>query len=133
MTATRTIVHVGRNGRVNELRFEGAVTYLASTTNPAHRRRFPTRDEAVCHLRAGHVASSVPGFLAATEDAVREMERAIEDERVHGTRPGDGSSAGRVMAKALGWVTYHRGQLANARGEAHSWYHPTHGGQNGRP
>jgi len=128
MTGTRNIVHVAPNGRVDELSFEGAVTYLARTRNPAHRRRFSTREAAVAHLRAMHLAHPPEGFLAIIEDSVREMEGVIEVERGHGTRPDDGTSAGRIMAKELQWVAYHRAQLANASREAHSWYDPKGGG-----
>jgi len=129
MGTTRDIVHVGSNGRVDELRFEGAVTYLARTRDPAHRRRFPTRDGAIAHLRAMHLAHPPQGLLAIIEDSVREMERVIEAERENGTRPDDRTNAGRIMAKSLEWVAYQRVQLANASREAHFWYDPK-GGEN---
>jgi hypothetical protein len=79
-----------------------------------------------------HLARPPRGILAIIEDSVREMERVVEAEREHGTRPDDGTSAGRIMAKELQWVACQRTQLANASGEAHSWYDPKGGGGNVR-
>jgi hypothetical protein len=133
MTLTRNIVHVAPNGRVDELGDVGELRFLARTFDPSQRERFATLGEAIAHMRAMHQAYSGPGVLAIAEDSVRKIERVIADEMAHGTRPGDGTPAGRILASELKWVAYQRGQLANARGEAHSWYDPIDGGRNGRP
>jgi hypothetical protein len=132
MTPTRTIVHVGPNGRVDDRRDGSAVTYLARTTNPAHRQRFATQEGAVAHLREMHRRGSESGILAVLEDAVCEMERVIAVERNHGTRPDDGSDAGRLMTKSLRWIAAQRDHIDLARAEAHSWYNPMGGDRNVR-
>jgi hypothetical protein len=64
------------------------------------------------------------GVIVITEKIVTEMERVIAAERAQGTEPSDGTEAGRIMASELKWLDYQRGQLANARREATSWYDP---------
>jgi hypothetical protein len=64
------------------------------------------------------------GVMAVTEEIMAEMEHVLAEGRARGVRPGDGTAAGKFMAREQQRLDYHRAQLANARREAHSWYDP---------
>jgi hypothetical protein len=51
-------------------------------------------------------------------------ERACGQERARGTRPDDGTAAGKLLAEQEAWLTFNRRQLANAREQEASAYLP---------
>jgi hypothetical protein len=75
--------------------------------------------------RASVARGGLPGVLDALEQAIAMTERACEQERARGTKPDDGTAAGKLLAEQETWVEFNRRQLANAREQEASHYQPS--------
>jgi hypothetical protein len=74
--------------------------------------------------RASVARGGLPGVLDAIDEAIAMTERACRQERARGTRPDDGTAAGKLLAEQETWVTFNKRQLANAREQEASVYQP---------
>jgi len=74
-----------------------------------------TERQALYRRRGKMARDYHDGLIGAVKAAIDITERAITEERQHGTRPNDGSRAGQLMAEQEAWVARQRAELTQLR------------------